>query len=69
MADFFQALFQHGFLQHALLAGWLASISCGVVGTYVVTRRITYLAGALPTACWAAWVSPAICRWCTAGRS
>ncbi|VGO15264.1 High-affinity zinc uptake system membrane protein ZnuB [Pontiella desulfatans] len=47
MADFFQALFQHGFLQHALLAGWLASISCGVVGTYVVTRRITYLAGGI----------------------
>jgi zinc transport system permease protein len=47
MADFFQALVQHTFLQHALLAGLLASISCGVVGTYVVTRRITYLAGGI----------------------
>ncbi|HSR88021.1 MAG TPA: metal ABC transporter permease [Pontiella sp.] len=47
MADFFQALFQHSFLQHALLAGLLASISSGIVGTYVVTRRITYLAGGI----------------------
>ncbi len=47
MAEFFQALFQHSFLQHALLAGLLVSISSGIVGTYVVTRRITYLAGGI----------------------
>ena len=35
------------FLQHALLTGILASISCGVVGTLVVVRRITYLAGGI----------------------
>lgn len=47
MGEFFQALARHSFLQHALLAGLLASLSCGVVGTYVVTRRITYLAGGI----------------------
>jgi zinc transport system permease protein len=47
MSEFFQALLQHSFLQHALLAGLLASLSCGIVGTYVVTRRITYLAGGI----------------------
>ncbi|MBT8041595.1 MAG: metal ABC transporter permease [Pontiella sp.] len=47
MTEFFQALLQHSFLQHALLAGLLVSISCGIVGTYVVTRRITYLAGGI----------------------
>lgn len=47
MGEFFQALLQHSFLQHALLAGLLASLSCGIVGTYVVTRRITYLAGGI----------------------
>ena len=47
MGEFFQALLQHSFLQHALLAGLLVSISCGIVGTYVVTRRITYLAGGI----------------------
>ena len=45
MGEFFHALMRHGFLQHAVLAGLLASVSCGIVGTYVVTRRITYLAG------------------------
>jgi zinc transport system permease protein len=47
MAEFFQALLHHAFLQHAVLAGLLVSISCGIVGTYVVTRRITYLAGGI----------------------
>ena len=31
----------------ALAVGLLISIACGVVGTYVVTRRITYLAGGI----------------------
>ncbi len=36
-----------GVLVTALLAGLLCSIAAGVVGTYVVTRRITYLAGGI----------------------
>jgi zinc transport system permease protein len=32
------------FLQHALLTGILASVACGVIGTYVVVRRISYIA-------------------------
>jgi zinc transport system permease protein len=47
MGEFFQALLQHSFLQHALIAGLLVSVSSGIVGTYVVTRRITYLAGGI----------------------
>lgn len=47
IGEFFGALAQHAFLQTALLAGVLASIACGVVGTYVVTRRITVIAGSL----------------------
>jgi zinc transport system permease protein len=35
------------FLQLALLAGVLVSVACGIVGTYVVTRRITYIAGGI----------------------
>ena len=34
-------------MRQALLAGLLASVACGVVGTYVVTRRITYIAGGI----------------------
>jgi zinc transport system permease protein len=35
------------FLRHALLMGILASISFGIMGTYVVARRISYIAGAI----------------------
>lgn len=45
--EFLDALWRHAFLQHALLAGLLASISCGIVGSYVVVRRISYIAGSI----------------------
>jgi zinc transport system permease protein len=35
------------FLWTGLVAGLLASISCGIVGGYVVTRRLVFLTGAL----------------------
>ena len=49
MTDFFFALFDpsNSFLRLALMAGTLASFSFGIMGTYVVTRRIGYLAGAI----------------------
>jgi zinc transport system permease protein len=45
--EFFDALVHQAFMRHALLAGLLASVACGVIGTYVVTRRITVIAGSL----------------------
>ncbi len=45
MTEFFQALPGSVILQHALLAGVIASLACGVMGSYVVARRITYIAG------------------------
>ena len=47
MTEFFEALGQNPFLQYALVGGLLASVACGVVGTYVVVRRITYIAGGI----------------------
>lgn len=47
MVEFIADLRQHSFLQYALLTGILASIACGIIGSYVVTRRITYIAGAI----------------------
>jgi zinc transport system permease protein len=47
MAEFVAAVASHGFLQQALLAGALASLACGVVGAYVVVKRISYIAGAI----------------------
>jgi zinc transport system permease protein len=45
--EFLTALRSHTFLQYALLAGVLASVACGMMGAYVVTRRITYIAGSI----------------------
>lgn len=45
--SFVEALFEHAFLQHAVLGGVLASLTCGVVGSFVVVRRIGYLAGGI----------------------
>ncbi len=49
MIEFFDALRNPNvlFLRYALLVGVLASVSLGVVGSYVVTRRITYIAAAI----------------------
>jgi zinc transport system permease protein len=34
-------------MRNAVAAGLLASVACGVIGTYVVTRRISLIAGSL----------------------
>jgi zinc transport system permease protein len=47
VSEFLEALARHQFLQYALLAGLLASLACGTVGSLVVARRLTYLAGAI----------------------
>jgi zinc transport system permease protein len=47
MSEFFTALSQHAFLQTAVVAALLASIGCGVMGTYVVVKRITFIAGGI----------------------
>ncbi len=47
MSDFLNAVRTLPLLQNALLMGVLASIACGVIGTYVVSRRITSIAGAV----------------------
>lgn len=40
-------LLQYTFFQHALLGSLLASIACGLVGTYIVTRRLVFISGGL----------------------
>ncbi len=47
MSEFLEAVFTHAFMRNALLAGVLASVACGIVGTYVVVRRISYIAGGI----------------------
>lgn len=40
-------LFQYPFMQRALIAAFLVSVACGVVGSYVVIKRIVSLSGAI----------------------
>ncbi|MBI9055252.1 MAG: metal ABC transporter permease [Bacteroidales bacterium] len=40
-------LLQYKFILNSLLAGVLASISCGIIGTYIVTRRMVFLSGGI----------------------
>ncbi|MDR0976468.1 MAG: metal ABC transporter permease [Prevotellaceae bacterium] len=40
-------ILQYTFFQHALLGSLLASIACGLVGTYIVTRRLVFISGGL----------------------
>jgi len=49
MTEFYDALIDPAFpfVRYGLAAGILASVALGIVGTYVVTRRISYLAGAI----------------------
>jgi len=47
MAEFLTALGTYGFLQSALIAGLLASVGCGVIGTFVVVKRIAFMAGGI----------------------
>lgn len=49
MTDFFNTLLDPSisFLRYALIAGLLASVAFGIIGSYVVVKRITYIAGAI----------------------
>ena len=38
---------QFEFMRNALLAGLLASIMCGVIGTFVVVNRIVFISGGI----------------------
>jgi len=47
MIAFLTDLPRYPFLQYALLTGVLVSVACGIIGSYVVTKRITYIAGSI----------------------
>ncbi|NCC09546.1 MAG: metal ABC transporter permease [Bacteroidia bacterium] len=40
-------LLHYTFFQHALLGGLLASMACGIIGTYIVTRRLVFISGGI----------------------
>lgn len=44
--DFFELL-QYSFFTNALLGGVLASIACGIIGTYIVIKRLVFISGGI----------------------
>jgi zinc transport system permease protein len=40
-------LFSYGFFLNAFLASMLAAVSCGIIGTYIVSRRIVFISGGI----------------------
>ena len=40
-------ILNYTFFQHALLGSLLASIACGIIGTYIVTRRLVFISGGI----------------------
>lgn len=47
MFEFLHVLRNQTFMQNAVIIGLLASVACGVMGTYVVVRRIVFISGGI----------------------
>jgi len=47
MSEFITVLINYTFMQHAFIACLLASVSCGIIGTYVVVKRVGFLVGGI----------------------
>ena len=45
--DFFSAVATYDFLFDALVAALLSGIACGIVGTYIISRRMVFLCGGI----------------------
>ncbi len=45
--DFFSELFQYAFLRNAFFTAVLSGITCGLIGTYIVSRRLVFLSGGI----------------------
>lgn len=45
--DFIGEIFQYKFLGNAALACLLTGVACGIIGTYVVCRRLVFLSGGI----------------------
>lgn len=45
MIQYFLEALQYEFMRNALIAGLFVSIACGVIGTYVVVKRIVFVSG------------------------
>lgn len=42
-----EALLEYEYMRYALFAGLLASVACGIVGTYVAVKKMTFISGGI----------------------
>src|SRR5437868_3838998 len=47
MMSFFEALVQNSLLLSALIAGLASSVVSGIIGSYVVVKRIVFISGSI----------------------
>lgn len=47
MIDFIQELFNYRFMGHAAWAAVLSGVACGIVGSYIVSRRLVFMSGGI----------------------
>lgn len=47
MIEFVQEIFSYRFLGNAALAAVLSGIACGIIGTYIVSRRLVFMSGGI----------------------
>ena len=45
--NFFTTLSQYSFMQNALIVGLLSSISCGIIGTYIVNKKMVFISSSI----------------------
>ena len=38
---------QYEFMRNALMAGLLAAVACGIIGVYVVVKRVVFISGGI----------------------
>lgn len=43
--------FQYAFVKNMFIAGLLASVACGIIGTYVVVKRLVFISGGIAHTC------------------
>lgn len=47
MIEFIQEIFSYRFLGNAALAAVLSGVACGIIGTYIVSRRLVFMSGGI----------------------
>lgn len=47
LLDFFNAIIHFEFLRHAVIAGLLVSVACGLIGVLVTVNRIVFISGGI----------------------